>query len=180
MPNLWSADTALSDDWVNMRGMQGRRKKPAGRRKAMTPSFKTISQVIARIESSNDQFAIRFEPMVYKRINKLPILDRIKKIHHCSEDTADMIYSCSFGDYQIMGFNLYGKLGYSGTIFDFIESIEGQVHFFSMFLSSIGFPSGPDFDDQASLEKFARTYNGPGNVGVYVSALTNAYNDIQE
>jgi hypothetical protein len=90
-----------------------------------------------------------------------------------------MIYSCSYGDYQIMGFNLYGFLGYSETIFDFINSIMDQSHMFSMFLTSIGFPSGPDFDDRVSLENFAHKYNGPGDVPAYVTALADVYNDLK-
>ncbi len=74
-------------------------------------TFEDFKKLIAYVESNNNQFAIRFEPHLYSKskYNK-KILDLIQAINECSLETAKVLYCCSFGKYQIMGFNLYSNV----------------------------------------------------------------------
>lgn len=75
-----------------------------------------IFDLISWIETKNSLCAVRFEPAVFKNIseNKMSrarqdIINNIAKIHNCSNGTAMMIYSSSWGASQVMGFNLYDQ-----------------------------------------------------------------------
>lgn len=70
----------------------------------------TLCTIIGWIESRNDVHALRFELTVYEHVNETidrDLLNIIKTINKCTFETAKIIFSMSFGAYQIMGFNLY-------------------------------------------------------------------------
>jgi len=84
-----------------------------------------IYDVIALTESQNNQYAIRFEEKVYLNIYRrksTELLQIIQKYNECSFDTAKMIFSCSWGKYQIMGFNLYSVCQLKTSIGEFLCS----------------------------------------------------------
>ncbi len=84
-----------------------------------------IYDVIALTESGNNQYAIRFEEKVYLNIYRrksTELLQIIQKYNECSFDTAKMIFACSWGKYQIMGFNLYSVCQLKTSIGEFLCS----------------------------------------------------------
>jgi hypothetical protein len=134
-----------------------------------------VMRAIAQIESNDNQYALRFEPHVYSRNKKQPILDNIIKLNRCSHDTAKMIYSTSWGCWQLMGFNIYAN-NTGVRIGEFIASRGIQENYARAFLKNMN----ADAWDVASLltvegsQDFARHYNGPGDVINYGSKLRNA------
>jgi hypothetical protein len=97
-----------------------------------------------------------------KRMKPDGIVQHIKGIHGCSRATAEMIYSTSWGLYQIMGFNLYGKLGLELPIWQFLEAPEKQHKAFEQFCKaeSIWREGDISTDARSWLLTFAIHYNG--------------------
>jgi hypothetical protein len=124
----------------------------------------STADIIAAIESSNNNQAIRFERRVFNAVTNAggcDICNRIQRIHHCSAETAKMIYSTSFGLYQIMGFNLWGHLGYNDTFISFLLSRDNQESLFQQFLLTKGIAYSPkELLSDNLREKFALVYNG--------------------
>jgi hypothetical protein len=89
-----------------------------------------VSTIISWIESRGNTGALRFEPMVYARIHASmeadKIIQSIRKIHNCTYETAAVIYSTSFGEYQMMGCSLYDPAlcNMKITIADYLKNIE--------------------------------------------------------
>lgn len=69
--------------------------------------LKTLSKIIAHVESNNDQYAIRFESNLYAKLVNTRLIKKITSINTCSKETAFMITATSWGKYQILGSNLY-------------------------------------------------------------------------
>ena len=95
-----------------------------------------IAKIIAEVESNSFQYAIRFEPHIYiflKNRKNPQILKKIVELNKCSYETAKMIYSSSWGMYQIMGFNIYMK-GYYKSIGEFLASKDEQYNVLQEFL----------------------------------------------
>lgn len=71
-----------------------------------------LKEIIAYVESGNNQYAIRFEERYFVKMNKYnyALLSQVSEINQCSLDTSRVILSCSWGKYQIMGYNLYTLL----------------------------------------------------------------------
>jgi len=140
-----------------------------------------LRDIIALVESNQDKLAIRYEKAVFGNIwGKLKhydALERIRKIHKCSYDTAVMIASCSFGKFQIMGFNLYGILRLELHFVNFLLDELKQEKAFDNFIRLIGVEektiieeikdaiehcdgSGKAFTEKPSIQKFIANYNG--------------------
>lgn len=140
----------------------------------------TIARVIARIESSGNPYAYRFEPTVYQNLSTgalLPahaaIVQSIQKIHNCSLASAEVIYSSSYGLYQIMGFNLWGQLCCCDNFGIYLADTDYQDDIFYRLLASMGLSQSVDqlaSDPQARLQ-FAKIYNGSP---VYADAIVSA------
>ena len=137
------------------------------------------SDVIARIESSGNPRALRFEPAFFEHISSLPgglsqvegvILDDIQSIHGCDRMTALMIYSTSWGLYQFMGMNIYGDHGYTSSLFEFCSSPISQTQIFHEFLLHEGISYSVDELklDAAKRAHFAEVYNGD-TTGAYAA-----------
>lgn len=144
----------------------------------------TLEQIVAQVESGGFSHAYRFEPVLYQHRDEMPrqiILD-IMRIHHCNQLSAAVIYSSSYGLYQIMGMNLYGPLEYKGTIFDYCMSEDDQNAAFEQFTRVIRTSTkeaswdGSQFTDNDAFQRFARFYNGPGNVAQYMGRMQDAAN----
>jgi hypothetical protein len=127
----------------------------------------TLGTIIAWIESNDDTQALRFEPTVYQRIHADLFADKIianiRRIHQCTYETAAVIYSTSYGKYQIMGNALYDPsfLNMPITFFDFVNKLSAQDTAFTRFVESHKI----DFTPQQLLnvnnaQTFAIHYNG--------------------
>lgn len=131
---------------------------------SMPKADSALMRIEAMVESSNNQWATRFEPTVYQRITNqgyTPLLTTIQKVNGCSGGTARQIYSTSYGKYQMMGFNLYG-LGWQKTTGEFMADTDSQDLFFALFLqdNKINFTWAQMKADQALLDTFSIHYNG--------------------
>lgn len=124
----------------------------------------TLAQVIGWIESRNNPFALRFEPKVFARTQKeQPILQRIRDANACDDMTAQMIYSTSWGEYQLMGFDLYSApVMFPHSLGDYLESSEFQLASFDQFCNgrNIGANTPQSLLLQSNALLFARRYNG--------------------
>jgi hypothetical protein len=96
----------------------------------------TISQLIAQIESGGNPALVRYEPG-WKYVTKAA-LTKFHAAHRpgkMNDLTANMMLSCSWGKFQMMGSNLY-DLDYSGTVIAFAASEYLQQQYFDAFLRS--------------------------------------------
>lgn len=121
-----------------------------------------LADVIAWIESRDNQYAFRFEPAVYGRRNHDNSLHQIMYLNGCSEDSARIIYSSSFGKYQIMGFNLYWPpICYMKTFGEFLASEVDQTQAFYTFVNArkIDYTVN-QLTDEVFATNFALNYNG--------------------
>lgn len=134
-----------------------------------------LARVIADVESNSRYGALRFERRVFNRITdqgSTPVTVAIAKACNCSSDTAKMIYSTSWGAFQIMGFNIYDKaIGYTGDISTFLFNQDTQVAAFNTFIKTKGIEySIEDLKDEHTRNTFAVTYNGSTDYAVRVLA----------
>lgn len=144
-----------------------------------------LRNVLSHVESSGNQYAMRFEDGLFKGANYTapPLsLDLIPviKIHACSHATAAMIWYSSWGQWQFMGFNIYGKkpwqFGFDKPINVFMEHPEYQVACYEKYLDGNGINYSLD-EILASDEKrmrFIHLYNGPGDMNDYWFAMRRA------
>ena len=141
----------------------------------------TVDQVIAYVESKGDSFAYRFEPLTFASTQNTngktamqQILANIVKVHNCSYQSARVIYSSSFGRYQIMGFNLYGQLNVQKGFGEFMADNNLQDLAFNTFLKQKNI-ANITVDDMVNSDvriKFGNIYNGNGTD--YSKAILNA------
>ena len=142
-----------------------------------------LARIIRQVESSNKISALRFEPVVFSGLSmsdsEKNLISRIAAVNTCSFNTARVIFSSSYGLYQIMGFNIY-SLGYTDTIWEFWHSESDQNQCFAEFLirNRINLTWAELKQDRAKLLAFARVYNGPGDQVAYADAMTRAAQDL--
>jgi len=138
-----------------------------------------IAASLALVESSGNQWALRFEPAMHARgawADHVDIIARIVSANHCSIATAQVIFCTSFGRYQIMGGNLYSRCMLHASVGEYMASPDFQDQTLSAFLGALGF-NGTAADlvsDPQRLRAFALFYNGPGNVADYSARLLTA------
>ena len=142
-----------------------------------------LETVIARVESADLPYAIRFEDGLYRTppawVNGT--VDAIHKANVCTKTTALAIACTSYGLFQCLGAVLYGDLAFPNPVSYFHYDAEQQVTQFRALVRKWGFdPENFDFTDEALLAKFAGRYNGPGNVPGYTAAIKAAYTAIQQ
>jgi hypothetical protein len=142
----------------------------------------TIFDLIAWVETKALPHAMRFEPVVYAHLTTgimtpahSAIVHKIADIHSCSLGTAQMIYSTSYGQVQIMGFNLYGVADFGKTVFDYMACDDYQRQTFDKFLKATALDHCTPATLGASHAErlhFAMTYNGSiAYEGPMISAL---------
>lgn len=125
-------------------------------------SYLDTAGLIAAIESGGNSHAMRFEPGIYVRAMGTFILQRIGAANKCDNETSRVIYSMSFGLYQIMGFNLYDTdQPLVSDVVTFCNDTAYQTHRFYQYLDSrdINF-SIDQLKVRDNAIKFALQYNG--------------------
>jgi hypothetical protein len=138
----------------------------------------TLAKVIATVESGPFQYAVRFESGMFAgKVGPLSAAETAcMKANRCSSITARMICCTSWGLFQIMGFNLYGPLALQIPVGSFMFDTETQFDTFRKFVTLNGFdPENFDCTDEALIERFARSYNGPGDVANYAAKMKAAF-----
>jgi hypothetical protein len=143
-----------------------------------------LLDVVAQVESSGNQFAIRRESSL---ILSRPVWlfgvgnanENLLKQHNAllDEATATACVCSSWGLYQILGGNLYApNVGLAVSILDYLCNTSLQEEYALKFMSNIEFNGEMQFDDLSASEviEFAERFNGPGQPEVYAAALRRA------
>lgn len=123
-------------------------------------------RAIARwCESDGNYRALRFERKTFNSITDrgtTPVLIAIARINKCSIDTARVIYSTSFGAYQIMGFNLYNGLGLTVDISTYLWDEKTQDNMYDKFVTQndISYSVSDLKSNNEKLMRYAIRYNG--------------------
>lgn len=129
-----------------------------------------LHDLIAWGETNANCKAFRFEPTIYSKISQTRddsqklIIAGIQLHNAISWGSALMVYSTSWGDAQIMGFNLYGpKISYQKSVVDFLCSLDDQREMFARFVEgdSVLNVTVPELAASPGVRlEFARHYNG--------------------
>jgi hypothetical protein len=128
--------------------------------------------VVSEIESDNNHLAARFEPTLFQS-KELWVLKTVPLVLRgnpgISQDTALCFACTSYGLYQPLGANIYA-LGYSKTVFDFVQDTAAQDALFAKFIAPKGFTPLDDVSkwSQEQFTAFATLQNGPGDVANYI------------
>ena len=148
-----------------------------------------LSEIICRIESSNNLKTLRFEPMVYQHFDQninrnLPLIERVKMINRCDSYSALILLSTSWGLYQFMGETLYSMLDLKEDIFDFWNNPAIQYKMFIKFLDIghfVQYENDPKalIDSQNGLYNFSKFYNGPDNFVAYASKIKETFQEME-
>jgi len=142
---------------------------PPSQNPSSVPPFSNpqLAQIIARVESTDNISAYRFEPGIFAgdsvRNRNADIIERITRLNDCDIDSARVIFSSSYGLYQIMGFNIYASARADiGSVLDFWEDSALQGKLFFDFLTShgINYTWSQLKSSPFLLAQFARVYNG--------------------
>ena len=97
-------------------------------------------------------------------------LEEAKKL-----DEAAALQSCSWGLFQIMGFN-YKICGYN-NVFDFVNDMyKSENEHLKAFIQFIKNNNLSKLLKYKNWREFSRRYNGPSGVRFYLPRLTQAYN----
>jgi hypothetical protein len=140
-------------------------------------SITTLQELIAQVESNNEQFAFRFEPS--HRPNS-QFVSKLANLIGCSYMSAETLCASSFGLYQIMGDELVA-LGLSISPIQYCASEPMQNFYFQKYITVNGLsyatsmPLKDFMADSAKLLAFATRYNGPGNSQGYVNRMLSVY-----
>lgn len=137
-----------------------------------------LETVIARVESADRPYAIRFEDGLFK--DPPPwvagTVPAIATANACNAPTALAIACTSYGLFQCLGATLYGDLRFPNPVSFFHYDAEQQVTQFRALVKRWGFdPERFDFTDDALIDKFSARYNGPGDVANYSAKIKGAY-----
>lgn len=129
----------------------------------------TLSDLIARVESNRNPYAVRYEPAFRPSSD---IVERMAKLCTCSRATAEMLCATSWGYFQIMGENLI-RHGLDVTPIEFCHDANKQIALFTAFVEARGINYKPSEikADHLKRERFALKYNGPGNIAAYSKRL---------
>jgi N-acetylmuramidase len=148
----------------------------------VAPADVSLARVIAYVESNTNKYALRFEPEVYEHVRMNPTSEQVRLVrfisqaNSCTTPTAEIIYSTSFGMFQLMGFNIYEAGGWTLSVGAYMDDLDEQKASFARFLESkkISFTWEELKNSKDSLEHFATEYNGPESVAYYVQRMGEA------
>lgn len=142
-----------------------------------------LETVIAKVESSDRPYAVRFERALFNNppswvTGTTPV---ISHINGCDGYTALTIAATSYGLFQILGAVIFGDLAFPNPISFFWYDAEQQVTQFRALVTKWGFDwQNFDFADEALLTRYATRYNGPGNPSAYADKMKTAYSALQQ
>ncbi len=137
-----------------------------------------LSDVVRQTESAGNAHAIRFEPGVYERQHAQAAVLKFASGSLISQPTARALGAMSFGHYQIMGYNIYGKCGYTKSLAEYLTSPQDQLDTFHKFIA----PHYRDDDfhvmsaNRFDLDDFSRFYNGSV---IYAEALLKSFDYLE-
>ena len=132
-----------------------------------------LSDCVSQVESSGNPSAMRYEPDYNPTLSSIQSVQKYATGGYMDLITARMVASTSWGEFQIMGANLWGVLNYQKTMMDYLSSPADQLVAFHKFIAQIGFTDGPfKLMSETALLRFARFYNGSE---VYAESLKRAY-----
>ena len=132
-----------------------------------------LSDVVAHAESAGNRNAVRFEPVVFRKQKASFTLAHFITGTALSGDTARALGACSWGKFQIMGYNIYGVCGYQKTLAEYLVSDTDQLNTFIKFIAprnNILFEKM--LSNVADLNEFSRHYNGSV---AYAETLKQSY-----
>lgn len=149
-----------------------------------------LSYIVSQVESAGFAGALRFEPSVYGTIKGLTndsnpptkgteLVQVVARVNRCTIETAEVLYSTSFGLYQLMGYNLY-RLGLHMPVSEFLSGTHGRMlqdALFAIFLSdrNINFKWNEMASDPDKLNRFAEHYNGSLAYGGRMKAIAREH-----
>lgn len=124
--------------------------------------------------------ALRFEPKVYadNRHATKTIVTVISRCNRCSTATAKMLCACSFGEFQIMGFNLYsGPLNYRGDIGHYFEQrgLQRELFFSFCAVRGIDYTVSDLAISEVKRNHFAQAYNGSLEYAAHIVTAMNHF-----
>lgn len=149
---------------------------------AVPASSLPLHDLIAWGETTANCKLFRFEPGIYSKISTVRddsqklIIAAIQLANAISWGSALMVYSTSWGDAQLMGFNLYGpKCSYRKSVVDFLCSLDDQREMFAKFIEDDSVMN-VTVSELASLptlrREFAMHYNGAAD---YVNVIEASF-----
>lgn len=132
----------------------------------------TLSQLIAQVESNSRLDAVRFEPAYHPDKRAFALAQ--KAWPGLSYNTYEVMLACSWGEFQIMGDNLY-LLGLDCSLPKFCADADMQCLYFKRFCASrnIDYTLAEIFGDRTKLQNFAHRYNG--DPIAYSTRMLNVY-----
>ncbi len=136
--------------------------------------IQTLSQLIALVESDNNQYAIRFEPA--HKVNPV-FVSQFARALDFSQATGEVLLACSWGLYQIMGDELVA-LGMVLSPAQYCCSVAIQNNYLQKYLLQKGLGDMTLDDvvnDETKRLHFATIYNGPGNPQAYAARMMEIY-----
>ena len=133
----------------------------------------TLADLIALVESGDNQYAVRFEPTYEPKEQNIATMSAICK---CNKATAKILCAMSFGLFQIMGDNLI-SLDLSITPFVYMNSRATQNQFFKRYRirNVCDYTLDEVINDETKRLDFARKYNGPGNPTAYANRMMEVF-----
>jgi hypothetical protein len=135
----------------------------------------TLSALIAAAESSNNPYAIRYEPAHAPASNFVTLMMQSAR---CNLTTAEVLCKCSWGLYQIMGDELMAR-GLRISPLDFCNDVSMQHMMFGDVLIEKGLNNNTlnDILNNSNVRaNFAAKYNGPDEIAEYSQYLLDTYN----
>jgi len=148
----------------------------------LNPGATDLQRIVARVESSDRISAVRLEPAILRHYTSGVLSPQEKgalaACSHacgCDYDAARHILASSHGLFQIMGYALYGSLGWDGPIADFYYKTDQSV-WFERFLQSraMGNSWVELAQDPDGLLSWVARYNGTARIFGYVSHMIDA------
>lgn len=122
---------------------------------------RTLSQLIAQIESGDVPWAVRIEPAFKPSVQAINNCIAAHKPAYMNRGTAEMICRSSWGRYQIMGENLYTICKVRMPVAHFVADDDAQLQAFHAHNKAKGIDYDlADMRDEAKRVHFARRYNG--------------------
>lgn len=146
-----------------------------------------LAAVVRQVETGDNPRRRRFEPGVYAWemdiYNREGIVKNIAAINLCSLATAHVMFSESYGAYQMMGFNLWGwptpLIKVDELAFRTDRDLQDRAFLDFITEHRINYQLEEMLGDNSKLAHFVTVWNGPQNLTSYMSKLRAAAQQLQ-